>query len=62
MFIEEFKAHKSGKKLYMDYFQGNIFVDVENDRDAYEYLVSQASTLETLRANVLKEADKFVNE
>jgi len=62
MFTENFKAQKSGKKLYIDYFMGSVNVEVQNDRDAYEYLVTQAATLETLRSNILKEADKFTKE
>lgn len=59
MFRDEIKITKSGKRLKIDYFQGDVYVEVQNDRDAYEYLQRQAQTLATLRTNLLREAEKF---
>lgn len=62
MFKEDFKANRIGNKLFLEYFQGNVVVDVESDAQAHKYLMEQASKLDRLKSNILKQADKFINE
>lgn len=62
MFREEVSVKLVGKRLHINYFEGVIIVDVEDERDAYEYLQTQARRLASLRSNLLREAEKFVKQ
>lgn len=62
MFKEEFEAKLIGNRLHLKYFQGDVIVDVQGEKDALSYLVRQANVLEKLKCNLLKEADKFTRE
>ena len=62
MFIEDFKTSLVGNKLMINYFEGAVVVDVENSTEANKYLMGQVAILDRLKSNMLKEADKYINE
>lgn len=62
MFKEEISVQLINNKLHINYFEGAVVVDVKDERDAYEYLQTQARRLASLRSNLLREAEKFIKQ
>jgi len=63
MILEDFKATKEGKTLRIKYFQGDIIISgIESDAEAHKYLMEQVVKVDNLKRNILKQADKFINE
>lgn len=63
MFSDEFSVRLAGKRLFIDYFKGNVWVDnIESKEQAYKYIMKEVAKLDSLKQRMLSEADKFVNE
>ena len=59
MIRSDYKATLNGKRLKVEYFEGDIYIEDMDKRSAYEWLVSQANKTQQLASNILKEADKY---
>lgn len=62
MFREEVEVKLINNRLHINYFEGAIIVDVQDKRDAYEYIQTQARRLASLRSNLLREGEKFAKD
>jgi hypothetical protein len=62
MFREQIEAELIGNRLHIRYFSGVVVVEDMNRKQAHEYLTNQVRHLDALRNNLLKEADKYIEE